>query len=380
MNRKEENVDDSYKKEVVSLSLEPISSITLGPQALETIHKVSISPVFENLDQLNQRLAESVYRVTTSPAFENAVKLNQQLADSIYKLSTSPVLENIARMNQQLAESVYRITSSPAFENAVKVNQQLADSMYKLSTSPVLENISIINQQLTESLSQFRIIFSDDMLMKITQQLKEIGPLDTRIEILSSTDVQALQWEATDYIEKIADIGVEEGDSSVWLKELLLDILDNQDVLKEDVSEIKGEQKRQNSLSSTLKGILLTHILTIFFLDPITNYFLHSTQSVPLESTTHDVTLLRKKLEEKQEQIDFLLEYTPSQYRIIKRANLEVKSNHKVNSKTISYLSVGDIVEVATKKRNWIKIRFYNHNGELTEGWVFTRYTKKLIK
>lgn len=65
-------------------------------------------------------------------------------------------------------------------------------------------------------------------------------------------------------------------------------------------------------------------------------------------------------------------------WRIISTRILEARLSSSKKSGIVEKLPLGKLVTVVQKKRNWSKVIWVNQEGETREGWVFTRYLKKL--
>ncbi|WP_332276132.1 SH3 domain-containing protein [Bacillus subtilis] len=65
-------------------------------------------------------------------------------------------------------------------------------------------------------------------------------------------------------------------------------------------------------------------------------------------------------------------------YRMVTKETLVVRSSPKNKSNVLYVLNKSEMVAVKEKKRNWCLVLFLNEEGESQQGWVFTRYLKKI--
>ncbi len=65
-----------------------------------------------------------------------------------------------------------------------------------------------------------------------------------------------------------------------------------------------------------------------------------------------------------------------SSLRFITGTNVRLRQKNSTNSQVIDELEIGQIVEVVSKKKNWIQVKI-TYEEEVLIGWVFTRYTAK---
>jgi hypothetical protein len=68
-----------------------------------------------------------------------------------------------------------------------------------------------------------------------------------------------------------------------------------------------------------------------------------------------------------------------STVRFITGTNVRLRQKNSTNSQVIDELDIGQIVEVVSKKKNWIQVKV-TYDEEVVIGWVFTRYTAKFKK
>ena len=66
--------------------------------------------------------------------------------------------------------------------------------------------------------------------------------------------------------------------------------------------------------------------------------------------------------------------------RFITGDNVRLRAGPSTNSEIHDELTLGQVVTVLTKKRNWIEVMYEYEDGESMSGWVFTRYTAKFVK
>ena len=61
--------------------------------------------------------------------------------------------------------------------------------------------------------------------------------------------------------------------------------------------------------------------------------------------------------------------------RFISGDNVRLRAGPSTKTKILDELTLGQVVTVISKKRNWIEVEY--EDGEYFHGWVFTRYTSK---
>jgi uncharacterized protein YgiM (DUF1202 family) len=69
-----------------------------------------------------------------------------------------------------------------------------------------------------------------------------------------------------------------------------------------------------------------------------------------------------------------------NQLRFITGNNVRLRSGPSTRTEILDELSLGQVVTVISKKRNWIEVEYEYDEGEYLRGWVFTTYTAKFKK
>lgn len=62
--------------------------------------------------------------------------------------------------------------------------------------------------------------------------------------------------------------------------------------------------------------------------------------------------------------------------RFISGSSVRLRSGPSTKSETLDLLMLGQIVVYIEKKRNWTNIMIQHDNGDVSTGWVFTRYVE----
>jgi len=75
-----------------------------------------------------------------------------------------------------------------------------------------------------------------------------------------------------------------------------------------------------------------------------------------------------------------LQDVNTSDLRFITGDNVRLRAYHSTNSKILDELTLGQVVNVLSKRRNWIEVMYEYGDDESLSGWVFTRYTAKFTK
>ncbi|HBE9080967.1 SH3 domain-containing protein [Serratia fonticola] len=72
-----------------------------------------------------------------------------------------------------------------------------------------------------------------------------------------------------------------------------------------------------------------------------------------------------------------LTDVDKSQIRFITREIVYLRATPSQKSAVIDELTLGQVVTVQSKNKNWIEVSYQYESGEIIRGWVFTRYTER---
>lgn len=160
------------------------------------------------------------------------------------------------------------------------------------------------------------------------------------------------------------------------------DILDN-----ENPPEQVTEEVNQKQYKSKLILALMIFIKIIDFLDNTVNVATYVEEKLPVVIDYYEQHIAEDKSKTDRESVRWLndeLKKDVSQqitqnFRIVTKNDLEVRKGKSIDAKIQGKLNHGDVVQIIEKKRNWTYISFSNYqDGEVIEGWVFTRYLKQI--
>ena len=172
-----------------------------------------------------------------------------------------------------------------------------------------------------------------------------------------------------------------------------------QDLVEQTLYQIGFDEKiyEQNELLITEIRTLITEVRNIkdsrlrtfvkVFLMPLLSAFIlifftpqfHNISSIYFPINKKEVV---KRVETRVLQLtddDGLDKNILNDYRIITARALNVRAKNKRNSRIIGKFYIGNVVKVIKKKKNWTLIEWKNNDDEiLIQGWVFSRYLKRI--
>lgn len=150
-------------------------------------------------------------------------------------------------------------------------------------------------------------------------------------------------------------------------------VLQKQDHIEELLNSLiqKVDQIKQPWYKSVFLSVIAT--ILIMFLNPIL---------VPLQSEYNEFVhqngrMIIKEIKEKvQGEVE-----SPAilkDYKVISTDEISVRISNKKNSNSVGKVYFGQLIKVIEKKRNWSLITYEDLDGELIEGWVYTRYLSNI--
>jgi len=365
-------------------SLRSLQTTTIAFDLAQSIKSWPIkSPAFE--------LAASIKSWSiNNPAFEIAQSIKSlgfnnpalELAESIKPLQEiNPIFKfDQVIKSWQLPNPVHDIAQSTQWIKTINFSNAISESFKFLRvTNPInclndsilaLQKTNILMTDLKKNfkynfniLSSFKNIeMSVDSVLQHFNNIPQYQNDEIQLHSDGSVSLSAYtmtQVEITDIIGNIINEAFEKYDNK------LNEVTDS--ILKE-VNSIK-EPRKIKIINLFIISILFPIVLQ--FLSPFINIYVGNIIS-------KNKKFFRKYISNQlitQIDDDQRLNYL----RIITANNIEVRSKASCKSKFITRLKFGEIVLVVNKKRDWSFIQKFNDDGDIIiQGWVFSRYLKKL--
>ncbi|MEC1634765.1 SH3 domain-containing protein [Bacillus subtilis] len=141
-------------------------------------------------------------------------------------------------------------------------------------------------------------------------------------------------------------------------------------VINDLFSYIKQLIEKPKTPAIILVGIFLCNHVLNPVTEALTNKFIIEEFIEKKPETTKEAKAVLKEIPMEKE--------LKKNYRMVTKETLVVRSSPKTNSNVLYVLNKSEIVAVKEKKRNWSLVLFLNEEGESQQGWVFTRYIKKI--
>ncbi|WP_368901923.1 hypothetical protein [Oceanobacillus oncorhynchi] len=150
-------------------------------------------------------------------------------------------------------------------------------------------------------------------------------------------------------------------------------VLQKQDHIEEQLNSLiqKVDKIKQPWYKSVFLSVIAT--LLIMFLNPI----LVPLQKEYNEFVQQNSRMIIKEIKEKV-QGEVGNSAILNDYKIISTDEMSVRISNKKNSSSVGKVYFGQLVKVIVKKRNWSLITYEDFDGELIEGWVYTRYLSNI--
>ena len=316
------------------------------------------------------------------------VKSYTEYQNKISKIINSPLMEAISsniRLIQSISYPKEILKVNENILKSIRLNQELISASDKLK---IMSVPNYINYDFFQYINQINNIY------------KSFGPQYT--QILKMQEVQDL----TRYINKssykelaLATATIQDTLSSLKIdyNNICIDDIDVESVdlfihdMSDDTETLNWEQKLANWINKVktkypvllwlLCGII-TNVLFARIAEPINNLV----NSVPnfIESISNDDLKFSIDKEIKgymKENIynDFyeFKDYIFNTYRFINYNDVYLRRSPKMKSYAIEKFNKGDVVKIIRKNNHWSYVEYENKDGEILNGWINTRYTKR---
>ena len=253
--------------------------------------------------------------------------------------------------------------------------------------------------------SHVNSIFKEYELTGITSLAKQISAMKSAeaslksIGALGALDSFAKQYEP---MLRTAAVIAKSIDLTEYKANLNFTYFPNEDLCEIDEQEIQQKLENiQNArdckslaeqfkvLPSWLQFTLL--IVLYWFIQPVYNsivdsYVKHYAECyLPLISCSSDEDDSNRHKHSNRDEIKFIkslsfenFDYINSRFVLTDYLNVYLKPNQK--TQILDELTLGKIVILVEKERNWAKVAYRDDDGKICQGWVHNRYLKKFDK
>lgn len=304
------------------------------------------------------------------------------------KIISSPAMEAI-NSNRRLIESINYpkeiLKSNAELFKRISLKQELmpvSQQLKIMSVSKYINHNSFQHlKQINEMYNSFRFQYENISNLQGVLGVKQyIEHINYRQLILATATIQdALSSLNINYNNIcIDDIEVES------VEDFIHDMTDDTEILNWEqrlVIWIDKVKIKHPVLLWVLLGIISTVICTQIS-QPINDLI----DSIPsfLESKSNDDLKLDidkniKGYMKENVYNDFyeFKEYIFNTYRFINSDDVYLRKTPKMNSYTIEKFKKGDVIKIIRKNNHWSYVEYENKDGEILNGWINTRYTKR---
>ncbi|MDK8209075.1 SH3 domain-containing protein [Bacillus subtilis] len=285
--------------------------------------------------QVMSALAQTV--PTNFKASSYVTMPSMQVFSNLAKTYPSISLANLALQSSSYIRA-HNINSTPIFHAIKTIN--MGSTQLKINEIKALINKSYaIQKVLAENFTQ--------------TFMEEINEDDTDIENITEEVMEEVNY----------SLGAISNQSALTREEFYT-------VINDLFSYIKQLIEKPKTPAIILVGVFLCNHVLAPVTEALTNKFIIEEFIEKKPETTKEAKAVLKDIPMEKE--------LKKNYRMVTKEALVVRSSPKTNSNVLYVLNKSEIVAVKEKKRNWSLVLFLNEEGESQQGWVFTRYIKKI--
>lgn len=317
------------------------------------------------------------------------VKSLIQSQNRMCKIMSSPMIEAI-NSNRRLIESISYpreiLKSNAELLKSISARQEfipVSEQLKRMSVSNYLNNNSFKSlREINEIHNSFRIQYNQISQLQGVLGVKQyIEQINYKELISATTTLQAaLNSLNIDYNNICIDDNEVES-----VKDFIYDMTD-------DTETLNWEQRLVNWIDKVLKAkhpvllwvliLVIGNVISTQFSKPINDLI----DSIPtfLESRPNnnlklDIDKDIKGYMKDNVYNDFyeFKDYIFNTYRFISFDDVYLRKSPKMNSYAVEKFTKGDIIKIIKKNNHWSYVEYENKDGEVLNGWINTRYTKR---
>lgn len=146
-----------------------------------------------------------------------------------------------------------------------------------------------------------------------------------------------------------------------------------------DVSESKRFIDFFKGLNPNIQAIIIYMVLS-FFESQINNVISYHMNMGLDHIYSNDALSTKEKVHKTKSIVWGIDDAQLSNFRFITGDNVRLREDSSTKSAILDELALGQVVEVHSKKKNWVEVSYQYEDGTYMNGWVFTRYTARLVK
>lgn len=298
-------------------------------------------------------------------------------------------------INQVLSPARTLIENIPAMSNSIINPPPFAE---------IQRSMDILNSTLPNYLEQYNSILAtipdtsfETMVAEFNRSYSNIldNPLVRTLEEMNSLAQKITQF-IPDIENILADTNWEDFELTEEDQEKVKTIINSKDRESAISNELAHDKKTEAIPGNWIKIAFLWAVLPVVL---ITLGYFAEQSGLKLEEV-HSITVSNMKskelefktdAEEKNKPLKHIINdiitkikkempiFSQSFLGIVTKNNLIVREENKVNSKILGKLEAKTIVHIIDQRKNWIYISYFDiEDNIISEGWVFTRYIKKM--
>lgn len=290
-------------------------------------------------------------------------------------------LKSFQKISQELNNS--RLRTFQKF--SLELNKNYLSGIYKMMSSVDLTQLSAL-QSFSQEMKKFQL---DLLKSRRLQGIKSISQsqLHSYLVDLDFERISSLGTIFASNQEKLSQIDLQMFELTYEDVEKAHKIIKN-DNIEEEVSTELSENKDPKNISKKVKSVfyfIFFILIPLIFdyiqiseyvetkLKPSTSLYLDYQDQGLFSSEKSSVKWLNEELKKD------VSEQITKNFRIVIKDNLVVYEQKTKNSRINGRLKTGNVVQIIEKRKNWSYIIYSNFEEEqYFEGWVFTRYLKKI--
>lgn len=319
-----------------------------------------------------------------NPDFDKLSRTLENMTKNLGEMNVPDVIL-VSRRLESMTENMGKMD----LPDVALISRRLENMTKKMSkiSVPDLTHLSRKLEDMTENIGKINIPDVAQLSKNLENMTQKMGKM-SELNLPNLDKIISIRKALIDYPDIIYDIDWESFEltpESIEQANVIFESENSAEIVSQEISKEKDGKSIKESVKLILSYTctIISFLMWFFGVSPIdivnvtvsiiAEKYQHYVEHDEFNSVKESLKWLNNEIKEDVSKEDL------KNLRIITKNNLIAREENRVASGISAKLNSGDVVQIIDKKKNWTYVLLSNYeDDEIKEGWVFTRYLKKI--